>query len=126
MERESFEALVAKALSGLPVEFQHKLENIDIVVQDYPTPYQLAKLGLRRRGALLGLYEGVPRTRRTAHYGMVLPDKISIFQKPIEAKCRGEEEVAAEIQRVVIHEIAHHFGISDERLRQIETERLKE
>jgi predicted Zn-dependent protease with MMP-like domain len=122
---ESFVALVAKALSELPAEFQDRLENIDIVVQDYPTPHQLAKVGLRHWGALLGLYEGVPRTRRTAHYGMVLPDKISIFQKPIEAKCRSEEQVAAEIQRVVLHEIAHHFGISDERLRQIETERLK-
>jgi len=75
---------------------------------------------LKRGHTLLGLYEGVPQTRRGSRYGLVLPDKITIFQETIEAKCRHEDEIISEIRRVVKHEIAHHFGISDARLRQIE------
>jgi predicted Zn-dependent protease with MMP-like domain len=74
---------------------------------------------LKPNQILLGLYEGIPQTRRISNYGMVLPDKITIFQKNIEAKCRNEEEILAEIEHVVKHEIAHHFGISDDRLREI-------
>jgi len=120
MDRERFEWLVARAIETLPDEFFSRLENIDVVVEDYPTQSQLASVGLRRRQTLLGLYEGVPLTKRGAHYGLVPPDKITIFQKPIEDKCRYNAEITAEIQRVVKHEIAHHFGIGDARLEQIE------
>jgi len=116
VDRQRFEQLVAKAVE----EFLTKLHNIDVVVEDYPTFGEMSKVGLRRGQTLLGLYEGIPQTRRTSHYGLVPPDKITIFQKPIEAKCRHDAEITAEIQRVVRHEIAHHFGISDARLRQIE------
>ena len=122
MDRESFERLVAKAVDGLPEEFLERLENIDVVVEDYPTPDQLLKLGLEPGETLLGLYEGVPRTRRGGHYGLVPPDKITIFQRSIEAKCRYGGNISAEVQRVVKHEIAHHFGISDARLHQLEKE----
>ena len=122
MDRESFELLVAKAVDGLPEEFLERLENIDVVVEDYPTPNQLLKLGLEPGETLLGLYEGVPRTRRGGHYGLVPPDKITIFQRSIEAKCRYGGNISAEVQRVVKHEIAHHFGISDARLHQLEKE----
>ena len=120
MDRERFEGLVVRAVESLPEEFHTKLENIDVVVEEWPTQYQLAKVGLRHRQTLLGLYEGVPRTKRSSHYGLVPPDKITIFQKPIEAKCRYDAKITAEIQRVVRHEIAHHFGIGDARLRQLE------
>ena len=120
MDRERFEQLVAKAVEDLPEEFLTKLHNIDVVVEDYPTFGKVSKVGLRRGQTLLGLYEGVPQTKRTSHYGLVPPDKITIFQKPIEAKCRHYAEISAEIQRVVRHEIAHHFGIGDARLREIE------
>ncbi len=120
MDRERFEWLVAGVVEDLPEEFLTKLQNVDIVVEDRPNSAQVAKAGLRRGETILGLYEGVPQTRRGRHYGMVLPDKITIFQKSIEARCRYEDGIAAEIQRVVKHEIAHHFGISDARLRQIE------
>jgi len=120
MDRERFEELVAKAIETLPDEFLSRLENIDVVVEDYPTKSQLASVGLRRGQTLLGLYEGVPLTKRSSHYGLVPPDKITIFQKPIEAKCRYNAEITAEIQRVVKHEIAHHFGIGDARLEQID------
>jgi predicted Zn-dependent protease with MMP-like domain len=122
MDRESFERLVAQAVDDLPEEFLERLENIDVVVEDYPTPNQLLKLGLEPGETLLGLYEGVPRTRRGGHYGLVPPDKITIFKRSIEAKCRYSGNISAEIQRVVKHEIAHHFGISDARLHQLEKE----
>ena len=120
MDRERFKWLVARAIAALPDEFISKLENIDVVVEDYPSQGQLARMGLKRGQTLLGLYEGVPLTKRSTHYGLVPPDKITIFQKPIEAKCRYNAKITAEIQRVVKHEIAHHFGIGDVRLEQLE------
>ncbi|MFC1942764.1 metallopeptidase family protein [Chloroflexota bacterium] len=119
MERDKFERLVVKAVDNLPDEFHERLENIDVVVEDKPTPAQLAQLRNNRGETILGLYEGVPLTRRSRYYGMVVPDKITIFQKPIEAQCRSDAETVNEIQRVVLHEIAHHFGISDAKLKQL-------
>jgi predicted Zn-dependent protease with MMP-like domain len=118
MNRDRFEELVAKAVDDLPDEFRSGLENVDVVVQDYPNRRQLARVG--RGMTLLGLYEGVPQARRTHGYGMVLPDRILIFQKPIQEMCRSEAEVEAEIGRVVRHEIAHHFGLDEDELRRIE------
>ena len=120
MDRERFEWLVARAVQDLPDEFLTRLKNIDVVVEEHPNPGQLSRVGLRHGQTLLGLYEGVPLTKRGGHYGLVPPDKITIFQKPIEARCRHDAKITAEIQRVVEHEIAHHFGISDARLQQIE------
>lgn len=120
MDREKFERLVARAVERLPDEFLCKLENIAIVVEDWATHSQLRKTRVRRDETLLGLYEGVPRTNRTSNYGLVPPDKITIFQKPIEAKGLDEAALIAEIERVVRHEIAHHFGTGEARLRQLE------
>jgi predicted Zn-dependent protease with MMP-like domain len=120
VERERFERLVARAIESLPEEFRDRLENIDVVVEDLPTREQVGKTRRRGRQTLLGLYEGTPLTNRTSHYGLVPPDKITIFQKPIEAICRNDTEITAEVERVVRHEIAHHFGIGDARLWQIE------
>ena len=120
MDRKKFESLVRNAIDILPGEFVSKLRNIDVVVEDCPSSGQVSRAGLGRGQTLLGLYEGVPQTKRRGHYGLVPPDKITIFQKPIEAMCKDDKEVIAEIKRVVNHEIAHHFGISDARLRQIE------
>ena len=120
MNQEKFAQLVIKAVEELPREFRTSLENVDIVIEDHPTSAQLGKSGLKRRETLLGLYEGVPQTERGSHYGMVLPDKITIFQKPIEANCRSDAELYAEVSSVLRHEIAHHFGSSETRLRQIE------
>ena len=109
-----------QAVASLPDEFYLRLENVDVVVADYPSKAQLASVGLEHGETLLGLYEGVPLTRRSRHYGLVPPDKITIFQGPIEARCGSETEVRYEIGRVVRHEIAHHFGIGDARLEQLE------
>ncbi len=119
MDRELFEELVAKAVDELPEEFRVGLENVDVVVQDCPSKRQLARIG--RGMTLLGLYEGVPQTKRTQGYGMVFPDRIVIFQKPIQDQCRSQAEIEAEIGRVVRHEIAHHFGMGEEELRRIES-----
>ncbi len=120
MNKERFEQLVARAVASLPNEFVARLENIVVVAENYPTRAQLAKTGVGRSYALLGLYEGVPLTERGGHYNLVAPDKITIFQKPIESECGNDAEITAEIQKVVQHEIAHHFGIGDARLTQIE------
>jgi len=123
MQREKFEALVARAIDNLPPEFQCKLENVDIVVENWPTPGQLRQAKHHHPTQLLGLYQGVPQTRRGRGYGLVLPDKISIFQKPIEAHCRFGDEIEATVEEVVRHEIAHHFGLDERTLRQIEIEK---
>jgi len=125
MHRNRFEALVTKALEELPAEFQSKLENVDVLVEDWPSQRQVRDLGLRHGSQLLGLYEGVPQTSRDRGYNLVLPDKITIFQKPIEARCRSEGQIETEIGEVVRHEIAHHFGIGDDTLRRIEREKLR-
>lgn len=120
MDIETFSRIVARVVEDLPEEFLIMLQNVDVVVEDSPTSGQVRRAGLRHGQTLLGLYEGVPQTKRGSHYGLVAPDKITIFQKPIEARCSNNAEIEAEVQRVVKHEIAHHFGISDARLRQIE------
>jgi predicted Zn-dependent protease with MMP-like domain len=125
MERQKFEEMVIKAIKGLPAEFQQKLENVDVVVEDWPSSRQLGKLKLRYGYQLLGLYEGVPQTNRGQNYSLVLPDKITIFQKPIEGRYSSDREVEVEIGEVIRHEIAHHFGIGDETLRRIESQRAK-
>lgn len=114
-----------KAISGLPEEFQEKLENVDVVVEDWPSARQLRGLRLRQREQLLGLYEGVPQTDRGQSYTLVLPDKITIFQKPVEAQCHSDREIEEEMGGVIRHEIAHHFGISDATLRKIERRKSK-
>jgi predicted Zn-dependent protease with MMP-like domain len=119
MDTEKFESLVIRAIESLPEEFRERMENIDVVVADEPTLKQLSKTERKRGETLLGLYEGVPLTERTQGYGFVVPDMISIFQRPIEEMCRSDNEIITEVQKVVLHEIAHHFGISDERLREL-------
>ena len=119
MDSEKFEELVVRAIEGLPDEFRERLDNIDIVIADRPSPEQLMYTDKKRGETLLGLYEGVPLTHRSSFYGMVAPDKITVFQKAIEAMCRSDTQIVAEIRRVVLHEIAHHFGIGDDRLKEL-------
>jgi len=115
----TFEVLVAEALDGLPPDIQAKLENVEIIVEWRPSPAQLRRLGLGPGHSLFGLYEGIPQTVRTSGYNMVLPDKITIYRQPIEAHCQSDEQVRQVVRRTVLHELAHHFGISDERLREL-------
>lgn len=116
---ETFDELVVQALESLPDEIRDKLDNVAVMVEDYPTRAQLRAGGVRRGMLLFGLYEGVPLTGRTSGYNMVMPDRITLFREPILMACRTMEEVRKTIAHTVLHEIAHHFGISDERLREI-------
>jgi predicted Zn-dependent protease with MMP-like domain len=127
MNRERFEELVAEVVENLPEEFGERMENIVVVVEDAPTQAQLRRSGLGKNMTLLGLYEGVPLTHRTSNYGLVAPDKITIFQKIIEesSRSRDEMDIKVQIRDTVLHEIAHHFGIGDDRLREIEKEKRK-
>jgi predicted Zn-dependent protease with MMP-like domain len=122
MNREKFEELVNEGIKAIPKKFLEKLDNVDIVIEDEPTPYQLRKL--RARGGLIifGLYEGVPQTKR-GNYGQVLPDKITIFQKPIEKYASSEEEIKEIVKNTVWHEIAHHFGMDERKVREVELRR---
>ncbi len=120
MQRETFEELVADAVSSLPEEFGELLDNVEIFVEDWPSKEQLKSVGLRDRHDLLGLYEGTPITHRDQSYNLVLPDRITVFQKPLEAQCRSAGEIKREIIRTVKHEIAHYFGMDEERLNSIE------
>ena len=119
MDTPRFEQLVAQAIEDLPEEFRERLENIDIVIAEEPSRTQLRRSGLKGHDTLLGLYEGVPLTDRTAGYSFVVPDKISIFQRPIESSCKNDTQIIKEVRRVVLHEIAHHFGIDDDRLEEL-------
>jgi predicted Zn-dependent protease with MMP-like domain len=120
MDRRAFERLVAEAMNDLPEMFREKLDNVQVVVEDWPDRETVRRAGVRHPAGLLGFYHGVPQTKRSGNYGLVLPDKISIYQRPIELRCHTMQQARATIQHVLRHEIAHHFGISDERLRQIE------
>ena len=124
MEREKFEKLVDEGIGAIPEKFLRKLDNVDIVIEDEPTSYQLRKLRVRGSSIIFGLYEGVPQTKR-GYYGQVLPDKITIFQKPIEKYSSSEEEIKEIVKNTVWHEIAHHFGLDEKRVREAEVRRKK-
>lgn len=112
----AFERLVADALDGLPDAILRMLDNVAVVVADEPTAHQVARMRLAADEVLLGLYEGIPLTERTSGYGAVLPDKVTIFQRAIEAECDTEDELVDAVRHTVVHELAHHLGISDARL----------
>ena len=123
MERERFEELVREAMATLPQEIAERIDNVDVEVQDWPAPRQLSSARVPRGQTLLGLYEGIPLTKRTSGYNMVPPDKITIFQGPLERIAGSDDDLVGRVRDVVIHEVAHHFGISDARLREIDAER---
>jgi predicted Zn-dependent protease with MMP-like domain len=108
LSTEEFEALVRRALDDLPSELGELMENVAVVVEDEaPEP------------GLLGLYDGVPLTERGQGYAGVLPDRISVYRKDICDICQTRDEVEAEVRATVVHEVAHHFGIDDERLEEL-------
>lgn len=109
--RERFEELVADALDGLPAWVLERMENVEVVVADRPPPDQ---------PNLLGLYHGIPLTKRGAGYAGVLPDTITLYRSTIQQSVRNEDELRARIAHTVEHEVAHYFGISDDRLREME------
>ena len=122
LTRKEFEEVVVVGLKRLPKFIKKKMENVDVVVEPKASQEVLNEMGLRSPSELLGLYQGVPYDRRGFYYGNVLPDKITLFQNPIESICQTKEEVNEKIREVIIHEVGHYFGLDDERLRELEEE----
>ncbi len=126
MDDETFERIVDEAVESLPNEFLDKLENVSVVTQDWPTPFQLRKLRIKsgHNHLLFGLYEGVPQTRRRSYgIGGALPDKITIFKIPHLMVTRTLKDLEKRVRSTVMHEIGHHFGMSEERIRKAEMNR---
>jgi predicted Zn-dependent protease with MMP-like domain len=119
MRSERFEEYVFEAVQGLPRQFLDRLENVEIVVEDFPDFWTRRHARVTSPYQLLGFYHGVPLTERTSGYNLIAPDKISIYRKSIEAQCTTEEEVRELAHTVVRHEVAHYFGVSDDRLREL-------
>ncbi len=117
LERERFEELVMEAVQALPERFLERLANVDIEVRDWPSPEELRSTRVPPGALLLGLYVGIPHTRRSGAYHAALPDRIFIYQGSIERVCRSDDEVRDRVGRVVRHEVAHHFGMTEADLR---------
>jgi predicted Zn-dependent protease with MMP-like domain len=117
MERADFESFVIEAVKDLPKYFKEKMENISIIVEDFPSFDIQKQMGHGPYG-LLGIYQGVPYRKRGFWYGNVMPDKIIIFQKPIENIAKTDEEIKVWVRKVVMHEIGHYYGLSEDELRK--------
>ncbi len=116
LSRAEFERLVARAVRSLPPRFLQRLENVEVVVEREPSEEELDSAGIEPGGTLLGLYQGVPQTQRGTWYGSILPDRITIYQRPIEAVARDRREIRKEIRVTLMHEIGHHFGLGEDAL----------
>jgi predicted Zn-dependent protease with MMP-like domain len=125
MDRSAFELLVRNSIRTLPRRFKKKLANISIEVEDRPSRELLNDMGIRS-GTLFGLYQGVPLTKRDWNYGNMLPDRIVIYQDPIESVAASPQEIENIVRDTVIHEIGHYFGFSDKELREIESAKRKD
>ena len=113
---ERFEELVADALDAIPPELSDEMENVAVVVEDWPTPEQLDG----RDGTLLGLYEGIPLTERgPLSYAGVMPDHITVFRGPLCELARDEDDLAEQVRVTVLHEVGHYFGMDDDHLREL-------
>jgi predicted Zn-dependent protease with MMP-like domain len=119
LERAEFRRLVREAVATLPPELLRRVHNVDIVIERRPTARDRKAARIGAGHTLLGLYHGIPLTRRGENYNLVLPDKISIYQEPIEEMCPDDEAVREQVRKTVLHELGHYFGISDERLGEL-------
>ena len=120
--QEQFESIVGEAIDELPEEFQDKINNVAIFVNDFPSPQQMASTNTKSKWGLLGLFEGYAQAKRL-NFGTVLPDKITIFREPIQRSCDDIDACRARIKGVVRHEIAHHFGLGEKGARKAEKSR---
>ena len=120
MTKEQFTVLVEEALREIPRRFRKAMRNVAVVVEDEPSDEILDEMEVEAGDTLFGLYQGTPLTQRGWGYGNNLPDHISIYQKPIEEACNGEDEIRDCIAETVIHEFGHYFGMSEEEIEEIE------
>jgi predicted Zn-dependent protease with MMP-like domain len=115
---EEFHALMEKAIEEIPEVFKSKIENLVFISEPYPSQSDLDRMGLKSKYSLLGLYSGVPYTHRSTWYGNVTPDRIILFQRNIESHCRNIDQLYEKIKEVIIHEVAHYFGMDEDEIRQ--------
>jgi predicted Zn-dependent protease with MMP-like domain len=120
VRREKFEQLVASALATIPRRFRSAMVNVAIVVEDDPPVELLEEMEIEPPGTLLGLYQGTPLTERQWDYGNTLPDRILLFQGPLERHSSDEEDLVVAIGETLIHEIGHYFGLSEEEIEEVE------
>ena len=120
MNRREFERLVAEAVTLIPKRFRREMQNLALVVEDQPSADLLAEMAIDPPDSLYGLYQGTPLPERSWAYGNALPDRITIFQRPIEEDCDDEDEMRAMIGETLIHEVGHYFGMSEEEIEEIE------
>ena len=120
MTKTRFTELVEEALRGIPRRFRDAMRNVAVVVEDEPPQALLDEMEMEPGDTLFGLYHGTPLTERAASYGNVLPDRISIYQGPIEESCEDDEEIRNCVAETVIHEFGHYFGMSEEEIEEIE------
>src|SRR5687767_11742737 len=120
MNRRQFERLVAEAVTLIPKRFRREMQNLALVVEDEPSAELLEEMEIDPPDSLYGLYQGTPLPERAWAYGNTLPDRITIFQRPIEEDCDDEDEIRAVIGETLIHEVGHYFGMSEEEIEEIE------
>lgn len=120
MQRKKFERLVAEALASIPRQFRDAMANLAIVVEDEPSSDLLDEMEIEPPDTLLGLYQGVPLTERRWDYGNTLPDRILLFQGPLERESEDEDDLVVAVGETLIHEIGHYFGLSEEEIEEIE------
>ena len=120
LTREAFTRLVEEALLEIPRRFRAEMRNVAVVVEDHPSPQVLSELEVAPGDTLFGLYQGTPLPERGWSHGNTLPDRISIYQQPIEEACVDEEEIRDCVAETVIHEFGHYFGMSEEEIEAIE------
>lgn len=120
MDKSRFEVLVERAFEDLPDEFKSRIENVHVVIDDLPDEFDMRGARIRNPYTLLGLYTGIPLNKRGPDYGVypVIPDRIKLFRKNIESVCRNDTEVEEKIKEVLIHEVAHYFGMTDAEIRR--------
>jgi predicted Zn-dependent protease with MMP-like domain len=120
MTRDRFEQLVVEAIALIPEDFRREINNLALVVEDEPTRDLLDEMGITPPDSLFGLYHGIPLTQRSWSYGNTLPDRITLYQRPIERECVDEDEVRGVIGETLIHEVGHYFGLSEDEISAIE------
>jgi predicted Zn-dependent protease with MMP-like domain len=126
MKRQQFEKLVQEALGTIPEDFRSRMSNLAVLVEDEPSEELLREMEIEPPDTLFGLYQGTPLTERAWDYGNTLPDRITIFQGPIEDVCETEDEIIVTIGETVIHEVGHYFGLSEEAIEAIEDQYWRE
>ena len=120
MTRAAFERLVVEAIALIPRRFRREMKNLALVVEDEPSAELLRDMEIEPPDTLYGLYQGTPLTERTWDFGNALPDRITIYQRPIEEDCEDEDDMLAVIGETLIHEVGHYFGLSEEEIEEIE------